>query len=131
MERNPVIISKYSKSYDTADGSEQHFHDPTRRSQSDEKIAGERWEDDGGPARVQPSVCALDLKSKPAWSVLSLRDLTEAIRLEGWVDNPARLVQVAERKERARLGAIQKEEQNEAAAARAEKNRHRNPWENT
>jgi hypothetical protein len=127
-----MIISKYSKSYDTADGSEQHFHDPIRRGQSGGNAARERWEDDGGPAEMQAlvSVSIPELTSKPAWSVLSLRDVNEAIWQEHWLGSPIRLQREAERMERARLGAIQIEDETAAAVARAEKNHDRNPWEN-
>src|ERR1051326_3758591 len=48
LERRVMIISKYSKSYDTANGSEQWFEDLARRGQGGGKIARQRWEDDGG-----------------------------------------------------------------------------------
>ena len=151
-----MIISKYDKSYDTADGSEQQYQDPgqpkagdiegerrnlptTDGKQGAERLgpgpdagaAGERWEDDGGPLRVQPPVSPLEYSAKPGWSVLSLRDLNLAVRLGDWPDNPAHLRRAAVEAERAGLKAIEVEAERVAAHVRAERNRDRNPWENT
>ena len=141
-----MIVSKYEKSYDTADGSEQHYiaprypggggqpakpsgtqsADPTRAG-----AAGQRWEDDGGPFLMEAPISPLEFSLKPAWSVLSLRDLNQAIRLEDWADNPAHRRRRAEDVEGARLRAIESEAKRVASRARAEHNRDRNPWENT
>ena len=127
-----MIISKYSKSYDTADGMEQQFNDPERfRQTNSPKTAGQRWEDDGGSLPGQAPVLPTELPSKPAWSVLSLIDLNEAIRLEHWPDNPVHLRRRAEETERRRLRAIEVEEERMATFAHAERHRHRNHWENT
>jgi len=130
-----MIISKPSKSYDTADRSERPVGNSVRRAPSVGKSAGQRWGDDGGPVEAPPAapapVAAVELTSKPPWSVLSLRDLNEAIRLERWSDNPVRLQHEAEQLERRRLSAVQVEQANAASTARAQQNRYRNPWENT
>jgi hypothetical protein len=135
-----MIVSKYSKSYDTADGTEQQFKDPDRRGkqsggrsieQRSATTPGQRWEDDGGSLPVQPPVLPTELPSKPAWSVLSLIDLNEAIRLEHWPDNPVHLRRRAEETERLRLHALEVEEERMATFAHAQRHRHRNHWENT
>ena len=135
-----MIISKYSKSYDTADGSEQQFKDPEPKGEHappqiagpvPAEAAGERWEDDGGSLAVRPPFLPKPILSKPPWSVLPLDQLNEAIRLEQWADNPAHAQRRAEEAERRRLRAIEIEEERMATFAHAERNRHRNHWENT
>lgn len=135
-----MIISKYSKSYDTADGTEQQFKDPPRPAEPDDtriagqdsaKTAGQRWDDDGGSLPAPLRLYPIELASKPAWSVLSLRDLNEAIRLEQSPDSPLRLQRQADEAERRRLRAIEVEEERMATFAHAERNRYRNHWENT
>jgi hypothetical protein len=123
-----VIISKYSKSYDTADGSEQQFGASPRRGTSSGAAAKARWEDDGGPLVGQTVV---PLAAKPVWSVLSLRDLNEAIRRTNDPRDPANVQQESRRVERDRLAAAALEDARLAAAARARRNRYRNPWEHT
>jgi hypothetical protein len=137
-----VIVSKYGKSYDTADGSEQNCADPSRRPDRPDKhvqrageAARERWEDDGGPPSGPPLAFVRDpasvgeFTSKPAWSVLSLRALNEAIRMERWAENPARLRLEAARSEARRVAAAQVGADRAADAARAYDDRHRNAWE--
>ena len=125
-----MIISKYETSYDTPDGSEQHFEDPARPVQSAGQAARERWEDDGGPLSDQPRDFLIgELTSKPAWSVLSLRDLNEAIRREKQTDDPVRLRQEFERAERSRRRSIEVDNDQVAAAARAKRDRYGNAWE--
>jgi hypothetical protein len=149
-----MIISKYSKSYDTADGSEQQFADAARpadahldasaiahgsgasaRGQANEPsrsgTAHQQWEDDGGPPPPQPPACPLELAAKPTWSVVSLRDLNLAIRLGHWPDNPAHLRRAAAEARRARQTAMDDKALQAASRARAFRNRDRNPWENT
>jgi hypothetical protein len=129
-----VIISKYGKSYDTSDGSEQHFEDSTRRAQSVAQAANQRWDDDGGPVNdLLRGAFALGrtLPSKPPWSVLSLRDLTEAMRRGRRYDDPARLQQESERTERERIRANEIHNDNVAADVRAKRDRYRNDWEHT
>ena len=135
-----MIVSKYSKSYDTADGTEQQFKDPQRHDgqgdgqvadKNSMKTAGQRWDDGGGslPAATPPlyPVAA----SKPAWSVLSLADLNESVRLEYSPDSPVRLKREADETERRRLRAIEVEQDRVATLADMERNRYRNHWENT
>ena len=149
-----MIVSKYEKSYDTADGSEQHYLAPRYSlreggepvepsgAQSLEDVesttadahagsAGQRWEDDGGPPLEQPPVSPREFSAKPTWSVLSLTDLNQAIRLEDWPDNPAHRRRRAQDSEWGRLRAIELEAERTASRAHAERNRDRNPWENT
>ncbi len=126
-----MIVSKYGKSYDTADGSEQRYEASEPRVQTEGQAAKQRWEDDGGPLYIQPPVSAGGEEWKPAWSVLSLRDLNQAIRREREPDSPDRLRQEADRDERRKTLAMHAEEDKAAAAARAEQNRYRNAWEHT
>ena len=133
-ERHPVIVSKYDKSYDTADGSEQQFDDPTAKARGGGRAASQRWQDDGAPPNERPPVDpagAGPYASKPAWSVLSLRDLNTAVGREQRADDPARLQQEAERAERRQALAAQVAEDKAAAAARAYHDRDRNAWETT
>lgn len=154
-----MIISKYNKSYDTADGSEQHYEDrrqpnagevdagddrrriggepgapPASEGKRDIETAGaagDRWEDDGGPLRVLPPISPSEFSAKPNWSVLSLRDVSLAVRLGDWPDNPARLRQRASEAERAKVAARESEVQRAASRAYAERHLDRNPWEHT
>jgi hypothetical protein len=135
-----MIISKYSKSYDTADGSEQQFRDPEPNGghgpgrgaeRGSAKAAGQRWEDDGGSLAPRPPLLPKEILAKPPWSVLPLSQLNETIRLEQWVDNPAHVQRRADEAERRRLRAIDVEEERVASLARTERDRHRNHWENT
>ena len=137
-----MIISKYSKSYDTADGTEQQFKDPQRHDSHGDartadkdsvKTAGQRWDDDGGslPAAPPPPPLYPVAASKPAWSVLSLADLNESIRLEYSPDSPLRLKRAADETERRQLRAIEVEQERVATLAYMERNRYRNHWENT
>jgi hypothetical protein len=122
-----MIVSKYGKTYDTADGSEQESTGTARGARSNGQ-ARERWEDDGGPLI---DANAEVVGEKPAWSVLSLCDLNEAIRREGRADDPARLRQASERRERLKLRAAEIHTDQAAASARAERERDRNAWEHT
>jgi hypothetical protein len=126
-----VIVSKYGKSYDTANGSEQRFQAAAPRAQTDGQSAKQRWEDDGGPLFIEPPTAAAGAAWKPAWSVLSLRDLNEAIRLERQANSPARLRQEADRAEHQRMLATHVEEDRIADAARADRDVNRNAWEHT
>src|SRR5688500_7838961 len=132
-----MIISKYSKSYDTADGTEQQFKDPQRHTarsdgrivgQSSMKAAGQRWDDDGGSLPVPSPSYPAQPPSKPVWSVLSLIDLNEAIRLEHSPESSLRLQRQTDETERRRLRAIEVEEERMATFAHAERNRYRNHW---
>jgi hypothetical protein len=125
-----VIVSKHGKTYDTADGSEQQF-DPRQSSSSRERAEVRadkgRWSDDGGASAQPPLVIVRELAWKPAWSVLSLKDLNEAIRRER-ADEPARRLREAEEAERRRVRAVIVEADRLAEEAR---NRYRNAWEHT
>ena len=68
---------------------------------------------------------------KPAWSVLSLPDLNEAIRRELRADDAARVRQASERRERLEERAAEINADKAAAAARDERDRDRNAWEHT
>jgi hypothetical protein len=139
-----MIVSKYGKSYDTADGSEQSFGRQLRRAaQGDGKAPDQRWEDDGGPLKAEGGDAAAaagategppprdQFLTKPTWSVRSLRDLNEAVRLQQWPDNPAHAVRAASEAERRRLQAIDVAAERAASAAHAQMHRDRNPWEHT
>ena len=140
-----MIISNYGKSYDTADGSEQH-HESSRSAMEIEQVASsgvqdegtlpgdassEKRKNDASPLLVQPPISPLEFSAKPAWSVLSLRALNRAIRLEDWPDNPANLRRAEENAERKKLQAGEVEAKRIASRARADRNRYRNPWEHT
>ena len=139
-----LIISKYGKTYDTADGSEQSFGRPLRRAaQGEGKAPDQRWEDDGGPCKVKPGDAAAAARAtegppppgqfvtKPTWSVRSLRDLNAAVRLQQWPENPAHAVRAASEAERRRLRAIDGAAERAASATHAQLHRDRNPWEHT
>jgi hypothetical protein len=120
-----MILSKFGKSYDTSAGSEQQSRAAAHPSNGQ---ARERWEDDGGPLNENHRVL---VGEKPAWSVLSLCDLNEAIRRERRADGPARLRQESERRERLKRRAQEIDADRAAAAARAEREWDRNAWEHT
>jgi hypothetical protein len=122
-----MIVSKHGKTYDTADGSEQQFDLSTPRERAEVRADRGRWSDDGGTSPAQPPLVIVnELAWKPAWSVLSLKALNEAIRQEQ-SDAPARRLREAEEAERARVRAVIVEADRLAAAAR---DRYRNAWEN-
>ena len=141
-----MIISKYGKSYDTADGSEQHHTAPPQPAIDIQRVAPSgvqakgtspddaptaKRDNDGGPFLAQPPISPLELSAKPGWSVLSLRDLNQAIRLGDWPDNPANLRRAEENAERKKLQAGECDARRIASRARSHRNRDRNPWENT
>jgi hypothetical protein len=141
-----MIISKYGKSYDTADGSEQHHETPPQPVVDLQRVASSGVQDEGtlpadAPSEkrenddclvlVQPPISPLELSAKPAWSVLSLRALNRAIRLGDWPDNPANLRPAEENAERKKLEDGEVDANRVASRARADRNRYRNPWENT
>jgi hypothetical protein len=139
-----MIISKFGKPYDTADGSEQHHAAAPEaaagvrapRGVQDEQTSRaeascEKRKNDSGTLLVQPPISPLELSAKPAWSVLSLRDLNAAIRLADWPDNPDHLRRAQENAERNKLDADELEAKRIASSARAHRDRYRNAWENT
>ena len=114
-------VSKYGKTYDTADGSEQHFEDGKdatgRHLKRELRSDTRRWQDDGGRIDALPT----------AWSVLSLRAMKAA--LAAWLKGePTREQHAAERAESERGRAITAADNKARAAHR---NRYRNAWENT
>ena len=119
-----MIISRFGKSYDTANGSEQPFG-AARKLPGRGQPAVARWEDDGGPV-VQPTA-ALIVGRKPSWSVLSLEDLNEALRRAG---DPVRAHEESQQLERAQAATVARAAARAAAAALAHRDRHRNAWEN-
>jgi hypothetical protein len=125
-----MFISKYGKTYDSADGTEQSFEGRGSAagagSQRGGQIGRERWEDDGGPANDLP---VPQIESQPAWSVLSVRDLNELIRREGQADDPSRVRREAGRAERRAAAARRRDDDDLAARERAVRDRYRNAWE--
>ena len=126
-----MFVSKYGKTYDTADGSEQSVEERNAirpGAQRGAEIAGERWADDGGAASAEPPAT---VPSQPAWSVLPRHELDAAIRRELTPDDPARLRLEGERAARrlaeARLRAADAADESN----RAFNDRYRNAWENT
>ena len=125
-----MFISKYGKTYDDADGSEQCTEGRTglrSGAQRGGEIGRERWADDGGPANDAP---ARPLAPRPPWSVLSAHDLDAAIRRELRADDPERLQLEAERAERRAAESRARAGDRAAAAARARADRYQNAWEN-
>jgi hypothetical protein len=126
-----VFFSKYGKTYDTADGSEQSaYGSPPARpgAQRGGQIGTERWADDGGPSNDLPLT---ELASRPAWSVLPLRELTELIRRELDPHDPVRLRLGAERTARRQAQGRQRAADEAASADRAADDRYGNAWENS
>ena len=126
-----MIISKYGKAYNDADGSEQSAGgagSPRPGAQRGSEIGRERWEDDGGP--IDDAAVRL-VTAKPAWSVLSAHDLEAAIRREYRADDPARLRAEAERAGRREAESRARAADRAAADARAAADPYRNAWENT
>jgi hypothetical protein len=124
-------VSKYGKTYDTADGSEQHFEDGKdatgRHLKRELRSDTRRWQDDGGRIDALPTAARVPTPPKPAWSVLSLRAMKAA--LAAWLKGePTREQHAAERAESERGRAITAADNKARAAHR---NRYRNAWENT
>jgi hypothetical protein len=126
-----MIVSRNGTSYDTADGSQQpHERSAEGRQRSDREQIN-RWEDEGpGQQAVGHPAPAAGATARPAWSVLSLTNLLEAIRQSHDEPTEAAERQKRECAQRARLVAEQIR-QDAAAAADAERNPWRNAWENT
>ena len=127
-----MLVSKYGKTYDDADGSEQRTEGaPAPAAPGAQRgglIGRERWEDDGGPANDRPAPA---LAVRPSWSVLSLNDLNAAIRREARADDPAQTRADAARAEQRSASALQRAADGDAEAARAKNDRYRNAWEHT
>lgn len=123
-----MIVSKYGKSYDTADGSEQQ-QEPRHlsRGPANDDGSAERWADDGGAAaRPPPAANARSRSKKPAWSVLSLRDLLKAIRPG---KRPESAAAIRDRQDGDRQRDRQVKADASAQAARIDRDRYRNAWE--
>ena len=135
-----MIHSKYGKSYDTADGTEQDHvgshisgdvSTPVALAAIAEASAGDACDDNGSPLLLQPPISPLELSTKPAWSVLSLQALNWAIRDANWSENQANVRRDRESAERRTLGTAELEAERVASRAHAYRNRDRNHWENT
>src|SRR5690349_7853783 len=105
-----MISFPRGKSYGPSDGSEQPKAGPDRLPSRGDGTDMGRPEDHGAvspppPASTLDAGTAARAPRKPAWSVLSLADLNEAIRREERADDPARLRQQALRAERERVTA--------------------------
>jgi len=126
-----MIVSKNGTSYDTSDGSQQpHAQSAEGRQRSDREQI-DRWNDDGPGPHAGATPAPADPTEKPAWSVLSLTNLLEAIRQLRGQPTDGELRHREERAERGRFAAGLKRQDLAAAAARAETQRDRNAWENT
>jgi hypothetical protein len=112
-----MIPSKDAQPFDSSCGSQQQSR-PTMQSFP---AGGEATADAGVPPFV----------AKPVWSVLSLQDLLEAVRRAQDPRDAARLHQEVRRAENTRLRDIEVHDAAVAEAARAYRNRDRNPWEHT
>ena len=124
-------ISKYGKTYDTRDGSEQHFEDKKdaagRELKRELRSDTGRWQDDGGPVSVAPTAAAAPKQSTPVWSVLSMRAMKAA--LAAWLKGePAREQRAIEHVDSERTRAVAAADDKVQTAHR---NRYRNAWENT
>jgi hypothetical protein len=124
-------VSKYNKTYDTSDGSEQHFADPldveAKRLRRENEVDNNRWQDDGAPAKLSAPTTPGPKASSPSWSVLSLREMRLA--LATWLRGAGgRDEQASEQtmSNDARSATAAK-----AAAAKIHRDRYRNAWENT
>lgn len=124
-----MIVSKFSKSYDTSNGSEQPRQDGATPSTGSGQTAAERWADDGGPSLDINPPRALTVK--PAWSVLSLKGLLEAIRRAESADDPENERQRRERAVREDAADAARVDARRADAAHAWHDRNRNAWEHT
>jgi len=126
-----MIVSKYGKCYDTADGSEQQLPHVSRqangRGPAKDRGSAQRWEDDGGPAAsAQPAAEARSVGKRPSWSVLSLRDLLKAIRL---TERPESAAAIGDHEDGDRKRVRQATANDAAEAARINYDRWRNAWE--
>jgi len=126
-----MIVSKYGKCYDTADGSEQQLPHVSRelsgRGAAKDRGSAQRWEDDGGAAAgAQPATEARSVGKRPSWSVLSVRDLLKAIRL---TKRPESAAAIGDREDENKARVRQATAEDAAEAARIKRDRYRNAWE--
>lgn len=126
-----MIVPKFSKSYDTSDGSEQAREDGATPAGGSGQTAAQRWSDDGGPCPDVEPLPQPTPTTKPAWSVLSLDRLKQAIRRAARADDPENERQRQASSARADASAAAAAESRRAEAARAWHDRYRNAWEHT
>ena len=126
-----MIVSKYGKSYDTSDGSEQPSGGSTRRQLTEGPSAQARLHHKGAGASPGDTAPVGEYASKPGWSVRSLMDLNAAIRRGRSADDPRRLRQASERARRASARAAEARADAAADGAHARRNQYRNDWEHT
>jgi len=128
-----MIVSKYGKCYDTADGSEQQMphvgRDLSGRGAAKDRGSAQRWEDDGGAvAGARPATKVRSVGKRPSWSVLSLRDLLKAIRL---TKRPESAAAIGDREDENDARVRQATADDAAEDARTYRDRYRNAWENS
>lgn len=75
-----MIVSQNGTSYDTSNGSQQPDALSVEPVQRSDREQINRWEDDGPGPHAHTVPPAADSQRKPAWSVLSLTHLLQAIR---------------------------------------------------
>ena len=126
-----MIVSRNGTSYDTSDGSQQPHEGSAERTQRSDREQINRWEDDGPGPHAHTAPPDLDAPTKPAWSVLSLTNLLEAIRQLRDEPTDAAARQEQERAERARVSAEADRRERATSAADAQADPYRNAWENT
>jgi hypothetical protein len=128
-----MIVSKYGKSYDTSNGSEQQseIRDPGD-AEDGGASAKQRWEDNGGPAKpARPAGGDVRPARKPIWSVQSLLEMARSVLRNRQSEERAHERGDSEDREQVKERADRLENQNVARAAAAERDRYRNAWENT
>ena len=126
-----MIVSRNGTSYDTSDGSQQPHEGSAERIQRSDREQINRWEDDGPGPHAHTAGPDADAPTRPAWSVLSLTNLLEAIRQLRDEPTEAAARQDQERAARRRLSAEQDRRHAAAAAVDARQDPYRNAWENT
>lgn len=126
-----MIVSKYGKCYDTADGSEQQqprvSPEVNRRDPAKDRGSVQRWDDDGGAAAgARPATEARSVDKRRSWSVISLRDLLKAIRLG---EQPESAAAIGDRADEDNARVRQATVDDAAETARIKRDRYRNAWE--
>ena len=129
-----MIVSKFGKSYGTANGSERHVKPPgdSAKRLPAAVAASQRWDNDGGTMKTPPLTAAAapiapPLTAKPEWSVRSLRALNQAIRQTR--DDAPRLEDAERQRTGRRLAQLVRDRH--SAHLRIAREWDRNPWENT
>jgi hypothetical protein len=126
-----MIVSRNGTTYDTSDGSQQPHEASAEGLLRSDREQINRWEDDGPGPHAHTAPPTAERASKPAWSVLSLTNLLEAIRQLRDEPTDAPSLQEKEGSERDRASLERNRLDRVAAAADAERCRYRNAWENT